>query len=430
MSVAAEMMPDWKSWEGDLVDGEFPLEQFLGAGEKSGVFRTRLPSGEGAIKLVPAGSGQAEQLVERWSLAGSLDHPHLIGFVRTGTWVKSGMPLVYLVTELAEENPGAVLNERALTAEETLELLQPAAGALAYLHQRGLVHGSMKPSNLFAVKDTLKLSRDTVSVGDASGDVRALAATAVYALTQQPLKLMQGDSGAIESLPEPFPEIVRNCMGQNGRLPWSAAQLLGWLQSQKSALSPTSATAMPVPQSRTIRRTLTSYAIIWALILVAVVAVASWLGNRAGKAIKPIPPNPSIQGSLPASEPQKEPAAAVKPPAAREPETREHQTREPVKRRALVDTQQAVVHQVLPEIPAAARRTVNGTATVVVRVVVDPSGNVTDAMLEPGGSRYFGRLAQEAARKWRFVPGNFATPREWSLRFEITRAETTVRLEK
>jgi hypothetical protein len=91
MSGATEMMPDWKNWEGDLVDGEFLLEQFLRGGEKSGVFRTRFPSGVGAIKLVPAGGVQAERLVERWSQAGALDHPHLIGIVRTGTWVKGAM---------------------------------------------------------------------------------------------------------------------------------------------------------------------------------------------------------------------------------------------------------------------------------------------------------------------------------------------------
>jgi TonB family protein len=432
MSVATEMMPDWKNWEGDLVDGEFSLEQFLGAGEKSAVFRTRLPSGDGAIKLVPAGGAQALLLVERWAQAGALDHPHLIGIVKTGTWVKGGMPLAYVVTEFAEENLAAVLVERALTAEETLELLPPAADALAYLHHRGLVHGDLKPSNVFAVNDTLKLSRDTVSVGDASADVRALVATAVHALTQQPLKFT-GDIEieVIQSLPKPFPEIVRNCMGSNGRVPWSAARLAGWLQEQKGVPSATPATATQASRSRTRRLTLTSFAIIAALVLVAAVTVGSWLRNRpaaavpiapppTAKPIEPVPPAPPIQASPPATEPQKAPAVAIKPPAAREPRPR------PV----LVDPQQAAVRQVMPDIPAEARRTVRGVATVVVRVAVDQSGDVTEATLEPGGSRYFGRLALEAARKWRFVPGSAATPREWSLRFEITRADTTVLLEK
>ena len=86
--------------------------------------------------------------------------------------------------------------------------------------------------------------------------------------------------------------------------------------------------------------------------------------------------------------------------------------------------------QVLPEIPAAARRTINGTATVVVRVTVNASGDVTDAAAAPGGSRFFGKLAVDAARKWQFAPDASGEPRKWSLRFAITRAETTVTVTK
>ena len=63
-------------------------------------------------------------------------------------------------------------------------------------------------------------------------------------------------------------------------------------------------------------------------------------------------------------------------------------------------------------------------ATVVVRVAVDPSGNVTEATLEGGGSRYFGKLAVEAARQWQFAPVEGAGPRNWILRFEITPTAT------
>jgi TonB family protein len=81
---------------------------------------------------------------------------------------------------------------------------------------------------------------------------------------------------------------------------------------------------------------------------------------------------------------------------------------------------------VLPDIPAKARDTVRGLATVVVRVAVDPSGNVTEARLEGGGSPYFGRLALEAARQWQFAPVEGAGLRNWILRFEITRTATQV----
>jgi len=57
---------------------------------------------------------------------------------------------------------------------------------------------------------------------------------------------------------------------------------------------------------------------------------------------------------------------------------------------------------------------------------VGASGNVTEATLEAGGSRYFGRLALEAARQWQFAPVEGAGPRKWILRFEIMRTATEV----
>jgi TonB family protein len=444
MTMAAEMTPDWKSWEGDLVDGEFPLEQFLGSGEKSGTFRTRLPSGHAAIKLVSAGGAQAERLLERWSQASALVHPNLIRIVRTGRWEKSGLPLAYVVTEFAEENLADVLVERTLTAEETIELLLPAADTLAYLHDRGLVHGSLKPSNVFAVDDVLKLSSDALTVGDASADIRAVASIAVQALTQQSLNFMPGDDelDVIKSLPKPFPEIVRNCIGNDvigndrvgndrvgndKRHPWSAARLATSLRLQKPVPPPAPAQSAPVSRYPARRATPASYGVILVLLVVAVIAVGSWLRNRTSEPVASAPPS-TAKPAEPAQPVQKEPPVAAKPPAPREPPR--EPTHEPKPRRVLADAQQDVVSEVNPDIPAQFRRTINGTATVVIRVAVNPSGEVTDATMEPGGSRYFGKLAAEAARKWRFVPDSSATPREWSLRFALTRTETAVRVEK
>jgi TonB family protein len=88
--------------------------------------------------------------------------------------------------------------------------------------------------------------------------------------------------------------------------------------------------------------------------------------------------------------------------------------------------QDEITRRVLPDIPARARNTIHGKATVVVGVAVDASGNVAKATLEPGGSPYFGALALEAARHWQFAPVEGAGTRNWTLRFEIMPAETQV----
>jgi protein TonB len=89
-----------------------------------------------------------------------------------------------------------------------------------------------------------------------------------------------------------------------------------------------------------------------------------------------------------------------------------------------------VLHQVLPEVPSKAGRTIRGKVKVSVRVHIDPSGSVTLAKLDsPAPSKYFAQLALEAARGWRFAPAKAAdreVPDDWILRFEFFRTHTKV----
>jgi TonB family protein len=433
MSVAARQTPDWKQWEGDLADGEFPLEQLLGNGERSAVFRTRLASGDAAIKLVPAAGADAEKLIARWTGAQALDSPHLIQIVRMGTWANAGLSVAYQVMEYADENLAAVLLERALTADEALEMLQPVAETLEFLHRQGLSHGSLSPANIFAVQDTLKLSIDTVSVGDAAADMRALAATTVQVLTRQAVTFSNGNSErSIGNLPRAFQEMVRSCSGRDGRAQWSAEDLLTWLQSRQggsqsakpnpaqSARTAIEAPAMQVSRSTPRKRKLTYYAILFALILVAVVTVGSLVSHRTADSISAAPqpssatPAPAPSVDSPTTLPKQRPSAAVK-------------TAAPVHAAQLQaggGSPGQVALQVLPDISEKARATIHGTVVVVVRATVNQSGDVTDASLQPTGSRYLGKLALEAVRKWRFAPGN--APAEWRVRFEMTRMDTKV----
>jgi hypothetical protein len=227
-------MPDWKPCEGELADGKFPLERYLGASEGSAVFLTRWASKRVAIKLVLAGRKQGGRLVEIWDRIGMLRHPHLVRILATGTGALAGMPVAYLVMEYAEENLAEVLRERPLTMDETREMLQPVADALAYLHGEGLVHGNLKPSNILAVEDTVKISSEAVSAGDPAADILALGRTLVQALTRQSATVTQGGRDpAIDALPLPFREVAQNCLHDDPRLRWSAGEIGAWLGSPK-----------------------------------------------------------------------------------------------------------------------------------------------------------------------------------------------------
>ena len=90
------------------------------------------------------------------------------------------------------------------------------------------------------------------------------------------------------------------------------------------------------------------------------------------------------------------------------------------------DAAPGVVHEEIPGVPRSARETIHGHVKVTVLVIVEPAGNVIDVILEePGPSRYFARLASDAARKWRFAPEAKQDSREWLLRFAFGRGDTT-----
>ena len=355
-------MPDWKQCEGELASGEFPLERYLDGSEAGALFLTRFASGRAVVKLVRAGQEQAGELVERWNRAAALHHPHLVRIFAAGTWTLAGMPLAYFVMEYAEENLAEVLRERPLTMDETRDMLQPVAEALAYLHGKGLVHGNLKASNILAVEDTVKISSEAVSAGDPAADIRALGVVLVQALR----------SSAVDALPFPFREAAQNCR--------SASEIVAWLRSP----APTAPVAKAAARKPGLRYYVAAAVLVLGAAIAAGVAIASD-GLR----------------------PSRRTAGRSRRIACRWRKMRSRAACSPTFR-------------------SKARNTIHGKATVVVGVAVDASGNVAKATLEPGGSPYFGKLSLEAARQWQFAPVEAAGPRNWILRFEIMPAETRV----
>jgi tRNA A-37 threonylcarbamoyl transferase component Bud32 len=372
-------MPDWKQCESELAGGEFPLERYLDGSDGSAVFLTRFASRRAVVKLVLAGQAQAAELVERWNRAATFHHPHLVRILATGTSELAGMPLAYFVMEYAEENLAEVLRERPLSTDETRDMLQPVAEALAYLHGQGLVHGNLKPSNILAVEDTVKISSETVSAGDPAADIRALGVVLLQALR----------SPAADALPFPFREVARNCR--------SAGEIVAWLRSPE----PTAPMAKPAARKPRLR-----YYVAAAAVLVLGAAIAAGVAMHRTAAPEAVP----------------EAARPVAPPLA-PPVVPDRQAEPP---HSVPAAQDEITRRVLPDIPVKARNTIHGKATVEVGVAVDASGNVTKATLEPGGSAYFGALALEAARQWQCAAVEGARPRNWVLRFEIMPTETQV----
>ena len=268
------MSQEWKKWEGQTIDGKFLLRRFLGSADHSVVFLTQLSdpqAKDAAIKFLVADASTEETRLALWKRAAHLSHPNLLGIFDCGRCRLGENNLLYVVMEYAEENLGEILPQRALTADEARDFLNPTLDALVYLHAKGLTHGHLKPSNLLATQDCLKLSSDTLlPIGEkavphrsadiydapelatapvsAKADAWSLGVTLVEALTQQPpmLATQPADDQVIaETLPEPFREIARHALRRSEHQRWSVGEIAARLNPAPLAAAAAMASAGP-----------------------------------------------------------------------------------------------------------------------------------------------------------------------------------------
>jgi len=228
-----------EGWEGRTVDGKFPLLEWLGGSKDRGVFLTvRQGIQTASIKLILAGVAEAEAYLAQWEAAKSLSHPNLTRVMETGRYTIDGNDLVYVVTERAEAVLSGIIPRKALDPDKTRAIANRVGDALSYVHDKGLVHGRVKPSNILLAGDEWKLSGDCVhAVAEAAekvqqtglydapevaegrvlpaSDVWSLGVIMAEALTQlTPIRdsAVSSDPAVPRSMPQPFRDIVRGCL--------------------------------------------------------------------------------------------------------------------------------------------------------------------------------------------------------------------------
>jgi TonB family protein len=267
------MANDWtKEWERRIVNGVYPLRRFLGRSNHSVVFLTEtdgLDVVQAAIKILPANPARAESQLEHWRMAATLSHPHLLRLLDAGRCRLGGHDFLFVVMDHAEQNLAQILPSRPLTPDEVRELLPPALDALAYLHDKNLAHGGLKPPNFLVVDDQLKLASDTVrpagertastarpSVYDppeakkgeisSAGDIWGLGITLVEALTQAPPAWSRDSSDSISlpaTLPPEFVDTVQRCLNRDPAQRPTIAELVAHFKPAPAA--PTLSVAPP-----------------------------------------------------------------------------------------------------------------------------------------------------------------------------------------
>ncbi|MDI2034907.1 serine/threonine-protein kinase [Paenarthrobacter nitroguajacolicus] len=141
------------------LDGRYQLGPLLGRGAMSAVYRaTDLVLGrEVAVKIFLPGSGddsfRARQETEMRLLA-AFDHPGLVAAFDAGVDTRNDEERAYLVMELAgSRDLRALLSEGPLTVPETARIGIMIAGALAQVHEHGVIHRDIEPANILVSDD-------------------------------------------------------------------------------------------------------------------------------------------------------------------------------------------------------------------------------------------------------------------------------------
>ncbi len=147
-SALADVLP------GTVLDGRFRLEEKIGSGGFSAIYRGRdlereLPV---AVKVLrPDGNRDREGYLARFRNEGlsstRLSHPNAISVLESGV---TPAGVAYIVMELLRGRSLAEeLAERPLSLARCVEILGPVCEVLDHAHAQGILHRDVKPANIF-----------------------------------------------------------------------------------------------------------------------------------------------------------------------------------------------------------------------------------------------------------------------------------------
>jgi serine/threonine protein kinase len=154
----------------DILEGailsEYLLLQCISRGGIADVYRAR-QTGEGnyevAVKVFRPGYAQRESFREYFMIEaekiGEFEHPNILPFLEFG----EGEGLLYSVTPFVTTGTLEDLLSRVggkFSAMQALPIMQQLCSAVQYAHDHDVIHGNIKPTNVFVASDWRMLLSD------------------------------------------------------------------------------------------------------------------------------------------------------------------------------------------------------------------------------------------------------------------------------
>lgn len=137
---------------GTIIDERFGLQELLGQGGFSWVFRAEQFSlrRDVAIKIPRRGGEAAERIRRGGQLLGRIEHEFIATLFDAGQFEHRGIQLPYVAMELVRgaEDIATFCRTHRLGPSERVELFTKVCDAVAVAHSRKVVHRDLKPSNI------------------------------------------------------------------------------------------------------------------------------------------------------------------------------------------------------------------------------------------------------------------------------------------
>ena len=137
---------------GELIAERFDVEELVGVGGMSSVYRARdrLLERRVAIKILHDSAGADEEALERFRrearAAAQLTHPNIVTVIDRGE--DRGRQFIVFELVEGEDLKQLLAREGRLPVRRALELTIEVGRALSFAHSRGVVHRDVKPQNV------------------------------------------------------------------------------------------------------------------------------------------------------------------------------------------------------------------------------------------------------------------------------------------
>src|SRR6478736_2916211 len=137
---------------GDVVAERYELDELVGSGGMSSVFRAhdRVLERTVALKLLHQRLTAEGEYVERFRrearMVAGLSHHNIVSVIDRGE--HDGRPFIVFEYVAGENLKQLVERDGPLPVEQALELAIGVARGLAFAHEKGFVHRDVKPQNV------------------------------------------------------------------------------------------------------------------------------------------------------------------------------------------------------------------------------------------------------------------------------------------